>query len=1570
MTRAGRRKFGCPTLTRGCPTLTVFGRVGVFCLIFVLLFSSFSFAQEEPSDQAYFSLSTNRTWAPGQKPTISVWGRNIRTLEFRVYRVSDPVKFFQTIQDAHSFGGRAPQVPHVTNWIESFHSWKHGAWANIRDFFRTQFTPKARTQIRDWMLDRNRVPVQKGDTYAQVPVLNRQQLVATWRESVAQKEAWESATVQVPVTDKGVYLVEATNGKLRAYTIVMINEIAVVTKTASGRVLVFVTDRKTGAPIADAQVQFWTRNLPATTARTDADGLAETTISEQKPEAAIVIAQVKDDFAVNTPGSYWMRSDSDAALTGYVYTDRPVYRPGDTVHYKIILRSRQHGVYQLPPAKQLTVEVRDATYKVVSRTNATPSADYGTIKGEYVVPPEASLGDYQLEVSSDSVRGTGTFYIEEYKKPEYDVRITTEAKRVLQGNPIRATIEARYFFGEPVAGAKVTWVLHKWRYWAWDYPQEDELQAESGGEGEEGADESGGEEVGRYGGEQETEKTGVLDADGRLKVEIPTTPDSAKFDYTYRIEARVTDQSNREITGHGYVLGTYGSFYLQMRPDSYVYEAGGQARVTVEAFDYDKNPVATAFDFKVDEERNQQPKNTVFTTSGRTDATGRAVITVPISKAGWFVAEARASTPENRQVENRTWLWVTSKAPGWAWPSAAQIKIIPDQKTYKPGDTAHVLILTGGPAHVLVTTEGADLYSRRVVSTSGSSITVDVPILGTYSPNFFVNAVFLRDNEAHEGSKSVSVPPDEHKLQVQVQPSKPQYQPGEAASYTIKAADYTGKPVAAEFSLGVVDEAIYSIHPEIATDIVKAFYGSTYNKVGTETSLTYYFHGEAGHRQMQLTDVRRSRALAQIKPERLVQPKIRKAFPDTAYWVADVRTDASGSAQVRFDFPDALTAWRATARGITKDTQVGSDVEKVIVRKNVMVRLAVPRFFRHDDEVTIGVLVHNYLTDAKTARVSLDVKGLTVIDGATRDVQVPSRGEVTVNWRVKAQKVASSTLLAKALTDVESDAMEITLPVEPYGVKQAIARSGSIGDGSSQHDETIVFPAPAELTSRKLELSVTPSIAGAIFGALEYLTSYPYGCTEQTMSSFLPNIVVAQAVKDLGLKTNIDNAELQKKIRAGIERLYTFQHEDGGWGWWQTDDTHVFMTAYVLAGLSEAKRAGYDVKDEALAKARQWLSAKFKSDPKIIPDLRAYMAYALAESGDTSAIAAVWDQRNDLSAYGAALLGLAMLDAKDARAAELAPQIERAAQSNSEEAWWEQKRDPMLDFTADISAEATAYIVKFLSHVRPDSPLLPKAGVWLVTHRDEGWWWNSTKQTAFVIYGLTDYLKQSGELKPDYTVEVELNGRVVLSKRFTAADALLLDRPLLRLDASQLAGSNKIVVRKKGTGRLYWSARADYWSDEKRLVNQGSFALNLAREYYRLTPTKQDNKIVYDMARVSGPLQTGDILAVRLTVSGSDWKYLLIEDPIPAGTEFIQNDQFYELKGGRPTWWGSWYTRREYHDDRVAMFQSHFNRSQMEYFYLLKVVNPGLFRVSPARVQPMYQPAFQATSDGYTVEVK
>src|SRR5207244_1991613 len=182
-----------------------------------------------------------------------------------------------------------------------------------------------------------------------------------------------------------------------------------------------------------------------------------------------------------------------------------------------------------------------------------------------------------------------------------------------------------------------------------------------------------------------------------------------------------------------------------------------------------------------------------------------------------------------------------------------------------------------------------------------------------------------------------------------------------------------GKPVPnAEFSLGVVDEAIYGIHRDTTPSPLSFFFGHDYNRVSTANSLGYYFSGEAGRRRMQLAQLRPRSRLAQLKPERLVQPKVRKAFRDTAFWAADLVTDKAGHARAKVEFPDSLTTWRATARGITPDTEVGSSTLKMIVRKNLIVRLAVPRFFVQGDEVVISALVHNYLQEGKTARVSLD----------------------------------------------------------------------------------------------------------------------------------------------------------------------------------------------------------------------------------------------------------------------------------------------------------------------------------------------------------------------------------------------------------------------------------------------------------------------------------------------------------------------------------------------------------------------------------------------------------------------
>jgi alpha-2-macroglobulin len=214
-----------------------------------------------------------------------------------------------------------------------------------------------------------------------------------------------------------------------------------------------------------------------------------------------------------------------------------------------------------------------------------------------------------------------------------------------------------------------------------------------------------------------------------------------------------------------------------------------------------------------------------------------------------------------------------------------------------------------------------------------------------------------------------------------------------------------------------------------------------------------------------------------------------------------------------------------------------------------------------------------------------------------------------------------------------------------------------------------------------------------------------------------------------------------------------------------------------------------------------------------------------------------------------------------------------------------------------------------------------------------------------------------------------VNGKQVLARTFTAADGFNPVQPEVRLNALQLlAGRNEIRIHKAGIGRLYWSASGTYYSTEKHLIQNGKYALNITRDYYRMVGNQSGGKITYNLQPLSGELHVGDVLAVRVTVGGNEWRYLLVEDPIPAGAEFIERDDLYEFRQ-KPVWWEYWWTRREFHDDRAAFFQAYFKRNH-EYVYLLKIVNPGRFQVSPAIAQPMYQPSQLATSDAAIIEVK
>ncbi len=1526
-----------------------------------------------------FNLSTNRTFSPNEKPTIHLYAHDVDELEFRVYRVNDPEKFLTALPDLHSFGNNFPgggkeQIDEKT-WLERFHDWKRHIWYLVRRFFREQFSLESRNYFRAKQAGlARRSRIVGVAQFAQIPLLNDKQLVARWRQEMPPTYISDSQDLPIDPLSAGMYLVEATDGHYKAYTLLMVSQMVLVTRTTSGTILAYAVDRQSGTPVANVQVKYGYGRSQQASVATGADGVAQIhgAVSQQEQDSLWVTATTDHDFAAVTPGSWAFSHSTSDKWASYVYTDRPVYRPTHVVHWKAILRAREGDHLTLPKLTSIEVRIADGQDHSVYDQPLPVSKD-GTVTGDLTLSARAPLGYYTIRLGPADDNISGSFHVEEYRKPEYQVRVSPQSGRLLQGESMQVLIDSRYFFGEPVAFGTVKYrVYHSPHYW-WDEGGDGGDNSAEAGAGEEGSSSDTDVE----GADQQSEQTAKLDANGKLTISVPTRfdPKSRRhFDQDYVVEAGVTDEANREITGRGHFLATVGSYRIHVEPDSYSVSSGQDAKLTITAVDYDGKPVQARVHVGLSFSRWSRGTTTtqqLASTDVETDAHGEAHATLPVRQAGNVEVNASSTTPENRIVEDTSWVWVFGgNQADWSSDGSRSLQIIADKKTYAPGDTAHLsLVSEVDQFHALVVATGYSTEFQKVIASDGRTVNFDLPITTDSQPNLEVSVLFVKNGQLYQATKQIRVPPLQQQLQVEIKRNKDVFQPGQPADYDVYTRDYQGKPVSADFSFGVVDEAIYSIYPDSSGDIVKALYPNRYNYAAVDSSLQYYFTGTAGVKSPMLAErsSRYGQQLAQVKPGNdSVQPKIRKAFPDTAYWAPSIHTDATGHAHVQFGFPDSLTTWRATVRAVTDDSKAGSAIDRVIVRKNVIVRMGTPRFLRKGDEITIPVIAHNYLAEAKQIKISLEVHGLNVLAGSAQEISVASKADGTVLWRVQASTIGKATLIAKALTNEESDGLEISFPIEPAGVRQNVYRGGVVSSNASTVKTSINFPANTDAAAYRMHIELSPSIAGSIFSALNYLTSYPYGCTEQTMSSFLPNVIVAETLKKLNVSSHIDPDDLRAKVDAGFDRLADYQHEDGGWGWWKEDDSRVYMTAYVVSGIGEASKS-YPLswpRQRMLDQGKHYLETQLTQHPRMIPDLRAYVVYALAEAGErklSSQLNTLRERRDDLSAEGVALTGLAMKQVSDTRAGEMAKLVEGKVHLQGDLASWPSNYSPLLDLTYDNGVESTAFVMRFLSDADAQSPLLPKAAQWLMLARDNGDAWDSTEQTATVIFGLVDYLANSQELNADFDVEVRVNGSSVGKHHFSPADAVAGSSLELDLAAEKLQANNTVEIIRNGSGRIYWTAQGTYYSTEKKLFQQGTLSLNLAREYFRLVPVQDNGKITYHLDPLKGAVQPGDTLAVHVAVNGSPAKYLFLEDPIPAGTEFVEHEDGYNL-AGVPAYWSFWYTRREFHDDRAVIFASEFGGHQDTY-YLLKVINPGSFSISPALVEPMYQPGVQSTSD-------
>lgn len=711
------------------------------------------------------------------------------------------------------------------------------------------------------------------------------------------------------------------------------------------------------------------------------------------------------------------------------------------------------------------------------------------------------------------------------------------------------------------------------------------------------------------------------------------------------------------------------------------------------------------------------------------------------------------------------------------------------------------------------------------------------------------------------------------------------------------------------------------------------------------------------------------------KKDEYKSAEVRSDFRDAILWSSSQMTDDEGYTTVEVQYPDNLTEWRITSRVVTEDTKVGQNVKTVITRKDLLVRMETPRFLQQNDNVTISTVVHNYLSSEKRTKVKFTADNVQPMSATEQTITIPSNGEVRLDWNINVTGVTGDAkLYVEALTDEESDAVELKVPLEPTGLKTTNSLIADFDDAYKNETKNFEIPVTSNLQSASLKFTVSPSLASTILTALDELAGYPYGCVEQTMSRFLPTVVVARAFKELDAPISAaTQKDLPKMVEAGLNRLYGFQHSDGGWGWWTNDGTNPFMTAYVVYGMTNAQSAGYTIKNGVLSNGVKAMKSQLKES--LESTTRAYVLYSLSLA-DKSSNTLIKEyikqlQKEDLNDYAKSLIILTLNEIGDTQQANevVADLVKDVKYSGEGAAYWEGKsfHYNWQDDKVQTTAMALSALVKTNLH----ADLKYKIVRWLMMQR-MGFAWRNTQETAFIVYSMVDYLKTSDELNPDYSIKVFVNEKEYMSKQMTRDDVFKKDQ-IIEVDYTALQMNNNVIrIEKTGQGKVYFSGTVNYYVNSNN-VSAMENGFRVEREYYVIKQYEsyKGNNIVYRKYPYDGNIKSGDMLLVKLRVytKENNLSYFMLEDPIPAGCEVITDDWAYNIEDEEDygtvydyPYWRWWYADKDIRDDKVTFFATYLYGDHYEFSYIMRAQIPGQYNINPSVGALMYYPEVNGNS--------
>jgi len=1347
---------------------------------------------------------------------------------------------------------------------------------------------------------------------------------------------------QIPEGQRGVYLLAIASERSESDSrLICVTDIGVSVREEPQAFTVWSTSLSAGTCSPNCSVKLYgVNNALLASGVTDKDGFARIKYNEKDGDPFLMVVAAPDgqDFtflALSTKNQVEQQTKTSEsylkpnACEAFVFTDRGIYRHGETVFAQALLRVQDNT----PPAPfPVLLQVMKPNGKLFKTLPLLADAR-GCVTAEMVMPDYLPSGTYRLQLNlpgnGGALLGQGRFSLESFVPPQIRVKHLEVPQSVKAGDPLIATFVAEHLFGKPADGLKYESLLifkaAPFQSPAW----EDYLF---------------GDEEKLFSVIPTPVQKGQLDEKGQACVtnQIPNTLlPPARVDAI--VQSTVIEAGGRAVTARATVPVHPYPFYIGLKkPASTLFRSGSEQTLRIAAVLPDgqckQEPVTLAVkmeqlswisNYRKDERgyyqwESQRLKSVIYTNTLICAGKDTPVpFTVPQDNGDYLI-----TLTDPLSQASTSWIFYASEsdAPGVALDrsSPERVKLVFDKEEYLPGETIRLQIRSPFPGVAWVTLQQAQILENQVIVMTNTTAEVTWTAHRAWSPNLEVAVSVIRPATAESvwsahrasGIEPLRIAPREHKLTAQITTGQSIAAPQTTLPVKVTVLDSNGQPAKnAAITLLAVDEGICML-----TGMKTPAPYDFFKRIRT-AGLSFY---DVFTQLMPITDDQALNSASHIGggPDdgdeafamKRVNPIASRRFKPVSLWKQNIETDENGTATVNLALPEFTGELRLMAIAWNKQA-TGSSEAAIKVKRKLIVQPDLPRFLAPNDQATFQVTLHNESGAPTPVQITATATGPLSIATPTQQVQLATGESRSVLVQAKALEQVG---LAKLAIKVEG-AGELYSETFELALRPAVA-----WENMSEHlvlipnEEKIFKPSDSCLASsfsQTIYASLQPTIN--LVGALEYVVHYPYGCLEQTTSSVFPLIPLKELSKQVAFKNTTLGQEAPDFIQAAVSRILSMQRYDGFAMWPGAYHVARYESVYASHFLVEAANAGYSVPSDVIPFCTGFLAEELRQDSSPVAPYVCHVL-ALAKKSDQNAMLRLFEKANTLNTENRFHLARALIRSGDAGKGLGVLQTVQSVKSLREAAfglmaWCE--LDPSSSFAFTCATEIEKKRMK-QGH------------------------WGSTQDNALAL--------------------------------------LALGMQAQHIDLSKNAGQSSLLWN--GSEKQIPSTTSTNWTTQAAatLKNTSATPLYLTRltEAVPLNPqvvnVDEGISVRRSFVTIDGyetnltTVSRGDLLWIQLTIDPlhNEVKDLVIEDLLPAGFE-IESGADQKASVARD----GWILHREVRDDRLLLFANPI-RDRQYYTYAVRAVTAGDFIMPAISASAMYDPSIFSRHGATRITIK